>query len=140
MELVIHPDERLNVICQEVSEPDIDLMNEMARIMIGRNGAGLAATQVGSDKRVIVIHTDDPSNFKAMFNPEIVRTGKDEETMIEGCLSFPGRKKEKTRKVIVTVDYMDETGKEITEVFKRFPARVVQHEIDHLDGILCMED
>ena len=140
MELVIHPDERLKIKCTEVSEPDINLVNGMGKIMLSHRGAGLAATQVGSDKRVIIINTDNMSSIKAMFNPKIIRTGKDYDTMIEGCLSFPGKRKEISRKTIITVKYINEIGEQKTEVFKRFPARVIQHEIDHLDGILCMED
>lgn len=110
------------------------LADDMMRIMRKANGVGLAAPQVGVLQRIIVIA---PLDFKpmALINPVVVKS-EGEQTGSEGCLSIPGLYGDVKRAEYVEVDCLDRRGREITLELEGMPARVVQHEIDHLDGIL----
>lgn len=113
------------------------LIDSMIRIMKQANGIGLAAPQVGVLQRVIVIA---PEGIKpqALLNPVVVKA-EGEITLEEGCLSIPGLYGNVTRPEFVIVEAMDRRGREFTYELEGMPARVVQHEIDHLDGILFID-
>ena len=108
----------------------------MIETMYDANGVGLAAPQVGVLKRVIVIDIGD-GPF-ALINPTIIDSWG-EETDIEGCLSCPGFLGEVTRYAGVIVKGLDQQGQEITIEGEGLLARALQHEIDHLDGILFID-
>ena len=112
------------------------LLDDMAETMIEAEGAGLAAPQVGISKRVIVAR--DEEKILELINPVIV-DGKGNIVDIEGCLSFPGIYGEVPRAEYVQVTGLDREGKEVRLDAKGFLARVLQHEIDHLEGILFVD-
>jgi peptide deformylase len=101
------------------------------------NGAGLAAPQIGVPLRAIVTHIDGKT--RAVINPEIVETSEDEIEAEEGCLSIPGWYGPVWRKRQVLVRGLSPTGKRLKIKADEFEARVFQHEIDHLDGVLFIE-
>ncbi len=105
----------------------------MIEIMLGGRGIGIAANQVGFDRRVVVVKPSGQEPF-AMFNPEIV-SGSDECIDEEGCLSFPNLFIKINRFNNITIKYLDKTAKECTITLSGYDAKCIQHEIDHLDGI-----
>lgn len=100
------------------------------------NGVGLSAVQVGRLLRLIVIKTvSNPQITRIMFNPKILSYDGEPVSRIEGCLSFPGVFKYRSRPESVTVRFQDLLGVEITETFSGLPCQVIIHECFHLDGI-----
>ena len=110
------------------------LIDELMRVMRKANGIGLAAPQLGVSQRVVVIA---PHDYKptALINPKIIKMDG-EQIGQEGCLSIPGLYGDVKRAMYVEVEAMDRKGREFVFELEGLPARVVQHEIDHLDGIL----
>lgn len=100
------------------------------------DGAAIAAPQIGVSKRIVVIDYED--EYIELINPEIL-SSDGEQTGYEGCLSFPGFIGNVTRSDTVKVKYQDRDGKEITIERSGNMARCLQHEIDHLDGILFID-
>lgn len=113
------------------------LITEMMRAMRKANGVGLAAPQLGVSQRVIVIA---PLDYKptALINPRIVRM-EGEQIGQEGCLSIPGLYGDVKRANYVEVEALDRKGREVTFEMEGMSARVVQHEVDHLEGILFID-
>jgi peptide deformylase len=121
---------------------DDRLREEVARmgaLMNDSLGIGLAATQVGILHRVLVYRVEHDSPVNALVNPVIEWTGSDEETLEEGCLSLPGVHVDVERPVYVRVRAHDATGEPILIEASGLEARVIQHEIDHLDGVLILD-
>jgi peptide deformylase len=117
------------------------LATDMVETMFDANGVGLAAPQVGRSIRLLVAdasHYDDVGGPRVFINPEIVDSW-DEWTYDEGCLSVPGLNVELTRPEGVIVRFHDEKGVRHEEEFHQLWARVLQHEIDHLDGKLFVD-
>jgi peptide deformylase len=119
------------------------LADDMIETMHANNGVGLAAPQVGLSVRLLVAeHTPDPEDkeehgFKvALCNPEIVKASDEMETGPEGCLSIPGWVGEVPRHIGITVKGQTPEGKEVRIKAEHYYARVLQHEIDHLNGVL----
>ena len=112
-------------------------INEMMRIMRKAHGIGLAAPQVGLSQRLIVIA---PPDYKptALINPKIIKA-EGEQIGQEGCLSIPGLYGDVKRFEYVEVEAIDRKGRELIFELDGLAARVVQHEIDHLDGILFID-
>ena len=114
---------------------------QMLEKMREANGVGLAAPQVGALLRLFVVElpedeeNDQPAETYILFNPEIVK-GRGEQVGYEGCLSIPGYVGEVARREQITVQGLDERGKSVRLKVEGYLARVFQHEIDHLDGIL----
>ena len=124
---------RVKKVDKEIRQLIVDLAQTMAK---GR-GIGLAAPQVGVLKRVIVVHGDfKGQRILGLANPKITKKSKEKEKDTEGCLSFPGTFLEIKRAKEVEVKGLDINGKRIRLKAKGLLARVLQHEIDHLDGIL----
>jgi peptide deformylase len=139
-----YPDPRLREKAKPVAEitPAIQkLVDDMAETMYAAPGVGLAATQIGEPHRVFVIDTandDEPSNLRVFINPEIV--GRDGEvTWEEGCLSFPTVVEEIDRAEKVRVRALDRDGKPFELDCDGLLAVAVQHELDHLDGVLMID-
>jgi peptide deformylase len=111
----------------------------MGELMHDALGIGLAATQLGVLHRVLVYraYSDDP--LTALVNPVIEWAAEELETLEEGCLSLPGVHVEVERPAQVRVRARDVTGKELVVEAEGLEARVIQHEIDHLDGILILD-
>ena len=102
-------------------------------------GVGLAATQVGVLNRVLVYRVHQQAPFAALVNPEIEWSGHEEETMEEGCLSLPNVHVDVERKINIRVQALNEDGEPITIEASGLEARVIQHEVDHLDGVLVLD-
>lgn len=136
--IVKQPDEVLRKKAKEVTKitPNVQkLMADMAETMYDAQGVGLAAPQVGILKRVIVIDVGDEHGLIAMINPEIVER-EGEQFGAEGCLSIPGLNGDVRRAQTVTVRGLDREGQSLSVTGSGLLARALQHEIDHLDGIL----
>jgi peptide deformylase len=121
---------------------DDDLRAEVARmaaIMRDGLGVGLAATQLGVVHRVLVYRVGGDAPLAALVNPEIEWAGDEIETVEEGCLSLPGVHVDVERPIHVRVRARDEHGDEIGIEASGLEARVIQHEIDHLDGVLILD-
>jgi peptide deformylase len=121
---------------------DDALRDEIARmggLMNDALGIGLAATQLGTLHRVLVYRVEHDSPVNALVNPEIEWSGKDTEWMEEGCLSLPGVHVDVERPIHVRVKARDARGEPLTIEASGLEARVIQHEIDHLDGVLILD-
>jgi peptide deformylase len=142
---ILHfPDKRLREKAQPVTIIDDEiktLAEDMAETMYAAPGCGLAATQIGVPKRVFVIDTatkDEPSQLKVFINPEIIaRDG--ETTWEEGCLSFPSVNEEIKRAERVKVRALGLDGKPFELEADGLLAVAIQHENDHLDGVLMID-
>ena len=121
---------------------DEGLRQQVARmggIMADAHGVGLAAPQLGVSQRVLVYRVGPDAPLIALVNPELEWESRDEETMEEGCLSIPGVHVDVERPVHVRVRSRDERGDERLVEASGLEARVIQHEMDHLDGVLILE-
>ncbi len=139
-----YPDPRLRNRAVPVTEitPDIErLIEDMAETMYAAPGVGLAATQIGEPHRLFLIDIageDQPSDLKVFVNPEIIRR-EGTQCWDEGCLSFPGVTEEIKRAERVTVRALDRTGKTFELEADGLLAVAIQHENDHLDGVLMID-
>ncbi|MBV9006552.1 MAG: peptide deformylase [Solirubrobacterales bacterium] len=111
----------------------------MGELMNDALGVGLAATQLGVLNRVLVYRVQQEAPVVALINPELEWSGKESETAEEGCLSLPKVLVEVERPVHVRVSARDEQGEQIVVEASGLEARVIQHEIDHLDGVLILD-
>jgi peptide deformylase len=116
-----------------------DEVKRMGVLMDDALGIGLAATQLGVMHRVLVYRVDPEAPLGVLVNPTIEWSGDEVETMEEGCLSLPGVGVEVERPVRVRVSAQDETGAQLVVEASGLEARVIQHEVDHLDGVLILD-
>jgi peptide deformylase len=145
LELVKAPDPRLKLVSEPV--PDVDsklrrFMTDMVETMYAENGIGLAAIQVGVPKRVAVIDLDPGgANSKPIYivNPRIVEASGELSTYHEGCLSVPEVWDDVKRPATLTVEYTDEHGRLQTVKADGLFATCLQHEIDHINGLLFID-
>src|SRR5215210_3242093 len=114
-------------------------VRRMGQLMHDALGIGLAATQVGVMHRVLVYRVELEAPVAALVNPVLEWAGKDKEALEEGCLSLPGVLVDVERPIHVRVRAFDENGEEILIEASGLEARVIQHEMDHLDGVLILE-
>jgi len=114
-------------------------IGRMGRLMHEALGIGLAATQVGALHRVLVYRVEAESVIAALVNPVLEWASDDTEPMEEGCLSLPGVLVDVDRPVHVRVRAQDEWGEQILIEASGLEARVIQHEMDHLDGVLILD-
>jgi peptide deformylase len=139
LEILTRDNPRLRV--KAVRVPRVDdgvrkLMDDMVETMVSANGVGLAATQVGVSLRVIVLKVDN--QLLQLANPELIRASG-EQIGYEGCLSVPGYIGEVARAERVVVKALNRHGKEVRIKGEDLLARALQHEIDHLDGVLFVD-
>ncbi len=136
--LIIAPDTILRQVAVAIPLPPPEKLHQLARemfeAMIHHRGIGLAAPQVGHSIRLVVIAT--PGGPTAYVNPEVVKFSWRKVDMEEGCLSLPGVFGVVRRSQQVTVSYVTLGGKTVQEELKGMMARVYQHEVDHLNGVL----
>jgi peptide deformylase len=143
--ILIEPDPMLRKKCEPVSVVDNQLrtlMNDMAQTMYNAPGIGLAAIQVGILKRVVVIDLIKEGEEKNPFffvNPEIISTSKIKSKYEEGCLSIPGQFAEIERPSECNLKYLDYDGNKKELKATGLLATCIQHEIDHLNGILFID-
>jgi peptide deformylase len=116
-----------------------DEVARMAGLMSDALGIGLAATQVGIPHRLLVYRVEHDSPVNPLVNPEIQWSSKETEILSEGCLSLPGVHVDVERPIHVRVRAFDGEGEEILIEASGLEARVIQHEIDHLDGVLILD-
>jgi peptide deformylase len=116
-----------------------DEVKRMGALMDDALGIGLAATQLGVMHRVLVYRVEPEAPLGVLVNPTIEWSGDEVETMEEGCLSLPGVGVEVERPVRVRVSAQDETGAQLVVEASGLEARVIQHEVDHLDGVLILD-
>lgn len=139
-----YPDPRLRQKAQPVTTvtPEIEkLIEDMAETMYAAPGVGLAATQIGEPHRIFIVDIaaeDEPSNLMVFINPEITSTDGSQ-TGAEGCLSFPGVTEDVKRAAKVTIRAMDRKGKPFELEADELLAVAVQHELDHLEGVLMID-
>lgn len=133
--------------CEPVSDITSDIlctMDEMVKMMSAQNGVGLAAPQVGITKRFLVMMDPDTNVVYRMINPKITFKSENTCVMEEGCLSVLGADglpvyAKVKRPESVEIEWLDENGKSMKAKMSGVPARIVQHETDHLDGILFID-
>lgn len=143
--IIVAPDPRLKIKAKPVEAVDDvvrQFMDDMLETMYDANGIGLAAPQVGDSRRVIVVdvaRVDEDPQPMAMANPQIVDIADDDRTHEEGCLSLPDHYAEVVRPDWIKIRYLDRDN-EIRELHADgLLATCIQHEIDHLDGILFVD-
>jgi peptide deformylase len=137
-----YPDPVLRLKAQDVQEFDDDLVQlveRMKRLMQDARGVGLAANQVGVLRRVFVIQEAEDEEPRAIVNPMIVDRSEETEADDEGCLSMQGVVVGVERPVRVRIEARDEQGNAVELELEELPARVAQHELDHLDGVLILD-
>ena len=144
-DIVLVPDPVLRQVATPVAEVNDDirsLMNDMIETMYDAPGIGLAAPQIDVSQRVIVMDCSDdddkPQPLK-MANPEILEFGDEKASMEEGCLSIPSHNGEVTRPNSIKVRYLDENNKLCEIDCEGLLAVCIQHEVDHLNGVLFID-
>ncbi|HYY64074.1 MAG TPA: peptide deformylase [Gaiellaceae bacterium] len=137
-----YPDPVLRMRANEIESFDDDLrrlVERMTELMQDANGVGLAGTQVGTLQRLFVIQPTAEDDPRAFVNPVLVDRSDETVSDTEGCLSLQGVTVPVERALKVTVEGKDETGADVRLELEEHPARVAQHELDHLDGILIID-
>jgi peptide deformylase len=137
-----YPDPVLRLQAQEIEDFDGDLqqlVERMIHLMQDARGVGLAANQVGILRRVFVIQADEDEEPRALVNPVIVERSDELDEDEEGCLSMQGVVVPVERAVTIRVEARDAEGTPVTLELEGLPARVAQHELDHLDGVLILD-
>jgi len=135
-------------ILRQQSEPvtvfDDDLrefVKDLSRIMYKEDGIGLAAPQIGISRQILAIDVspvEDDGELEIYINPEILESSG-ESAIEEGCLSIPDVREEVTRSERIKLKFLDIDGNTHTKEFEEWPARVLQHEIDHLNAVLFVD-
>jgi peptide deformylase len=136
-----YPDPALRMKAGEVTEFDGALKQLVARmgsLMVDARGVGLAATQVGILQRVFVFSAGE-DEVRAIVNPQLAEASDERDVDDEGCLSMQRVLVPVERSVRVTLVGKDEEGEDVRLELEGMPARVVQHEVDHLDGVLILD-
>ncbi len=143
--LIILPDPLLRQVSEPVEQVDLEinrLADDMLETMYDAPGIGLAAIQIGVPRRMLVIDVskEDEENKPLVFiNPEILASSDERSTYEEGCLSIPDYYAEVERPATVTVSFVDREGKQQTIEADGLLATCLQHEIDHLNGVLFID-
>ena len=141
--LTLYPSPVLRKVAEPVESFDEELQQLVAGMfarMVASNGVGLAAPQIGLKKRVLVLNpTGEPEDDLALINPKIVDRMGQKESMEEGCLSFPGIYGRVERPDRCKVVAQDVSGNPIEAEYEGFVSRIIQHEYDHLEGVLLVD-
>ncbi|HET7808778.1 MAG TPA: peptide deformylase [Gaiellaceae bacterium] len=137
-----YPDPVLRMRAREVEEFDGDLeklAERLTHLLREANGLGLAATQIGVLRRVFAFLPDLEEEPVVLVNPTFTATSDERESDTEGCLSLQGVVIPVERHVSLTVEGKDLNGNDVRLELEELPARIVQHELDHLDGVLILD-
>lgn len=144
MEIITHPDDRLrrkavDIPLEEIGTKELnDFIADMTAQLVKHNGLGLSACQVGSERNLFLMRVGK-EGLLIFINPKIIaRTGKFWSRQ-EGCLSVPYVRKDIKRSKVVKVNFLDEKGEEHTIKVDKMDAAIIQHEIDHLNGVLIID-
>ena len=140
----IYGDEILRGEAGEVEEFGEELekfLAEMVETMIAEDGVGLAAPQVGVSRRIAVVNPDplNPDTLLTLVNPRILDCSDETECAEEGCLSVPGIRGKVERPIMIEVEYRDAGGEKHCIKVDGLVSRIIQHEMDHLDGVLFVD-
>ncbi len=144
-EILILPDKRLRLMSKPVARIDAatrKLVEDMFETMYDAPGIGLAAIQIGEPRRVVTMDLakkDEPKEPQVFINPELVSKSDDKNTHEEGCLSIPEYYEEVERPAAVKIRYLDLDGRQHEIDAEGLLATCIQHEIDHLDGVLFID-
>ena len=144
-ELRLHPDPVLREVCAAVTEFDEalrDLVDDLLAVMYAEEGRGLAAPQIGVTRRIFAMDAgwkDGAPSPRIFVNPVIVWSAEEVAGEDEGCLSLPDTPCHVVRPVAIRLRWQEVGGATREEGFDGFAARCIQHEIDHLDGRLCLD-
>ena len=140
MNIIKYPNNCLRVRSKNAEHFDNnlkDLVKSMENVLVESNGVGLSAVQIGLSLRIILIKC---GNFiMPMINPLIIHKIGSKSTILEGCLSIPNFYNKVERYKSIRVSFYDATGKHFTNDYKGFIARIIQHECDHLEGVLIID-
>jgi len=146
LDIVVYPDPRLKETCVPVAEITDDIRQlaaDMLETMYAAPGVGLAAPQVGRNIRMLVMDPamkDEEKNPRVLINPELTLSGEEVVSEQEGCLSVPMNYRADVKRMSKThLRALDLDGNVIEEDLEEFPAIILQHEFDHLDGILFID-
>ena len=137
-----YPDPALRMKAHDVESFDGDLarlVEQLEHLLVDANGLGLAATQLGVLRRVFALRPDPEGESQVLVNPRLVEGSGEKVSDDEGCLSLQGVVMPVERHERVTVEAQDPEGKDVRLELEGLPARVAQHELDHLDGILILD-
>ncbi len=137
-----YPDPVLRLQARKVEDFDGDLeqlVGRMMRLMVDARGVGLAANQVGVLRRVFVLQADEDEDPRALVNPTIVERSDEQDSDDEGCLSLQGVVVPVERSLRIRLEASDEKGEPVELELEGLAARVAQHEVDHLDGVLIVD-
>ena len=150
--ILIHPDPRLKKVCDPVTgiSPDMGkLAEDMLETMYDAPGIGLAAIQVGVPKRILVMDLQEPESDEegappvkkpmVFINPEILKESDEQSVYNEGCLSVPDQFAEVERPAVIRASWMDRDGRIHEEQLEGLLATCLQHEMDHLEGVLFID-
>ena len=145
LKLVYAPDPILkkeSASLPQVDEHHRELIKEMYEVMYSSNGVGLAAPQIGLNLRIFVLDAGSREDEKkpiTIINPKILSFGEEIVSYEEGCLSFPEHFAEIDRPEKIDIEFLDENNNKKSHKFVGFESRIIQHEIDHLNGILFVD-
>lgn len=139
--------ERASEVANIESEDIQNFIDDLIETCIDSNGVGIAAPQVYESKRIFIISSKPNPRYPnapemgplALINPEITSTSEEKEKDWEGCLSIPGIRGLVPRHRTIKVKYQTRDGEEVEDEFSDFIARIFQHELDHLDGIVFLD-
>jgi len=123
----------------KITKKTLKLLKDMEDSMLATKGVGIAAPQIGVNTRVVHITVNDGRDTFPMINPEILERSEMTETETEGCLSLPGKWGPVERSIWVKAKFTNEKGEERIMRFEEFEAKIVQHEVDHINGMLFID-
>jgi peptide deformylase len=144
-DILILPDKRLRLVSKPVAKIDAavrTLVEQMFETMYEAPGIGLAAIQIGEPRRVVTMDLakkDEPKQPRVFINPELIAKSDEKSTHEEGCLSIPEFYEEVERPARVTVRYLDLDGQQHETEVDGLLATCIQHEVDHLNGVLFID-
>tara|TARA_Y100000590_G_C15691911_1_gene1003720 strand:+ start:1631 stop:2143 length:513 start_codon:yes stop_codon:yes gene_type:complete len=145
LEIITAPDpilKKVSLPVERIGEQEIRLMDDMLETMYAAPGVGLSAIQVGVAKRIIVIDAGGDDRIDCplkIVNPKIIWKNNEEEYKDEGCLSFPDQQVSVKRPTEIEIEYLDEKNNKRNRRSVGLECVAIQHEIDHLDGILLID-
>lgn len=142
LDILVHPNTTLRTLCSEVETVDKKikrLCKDMVYTMNTKNGLGLAAPQIGEILRIITFKNQETPTDMIMLNPVIEKSSTQMSILKEGCLSVPDTLVDIVRPSEITVQFTTIKGKRQKKIFTGMNARIIQHEIDHLNGKLIID-
>lgn len=145
LDILTYPNENLREKSVEISNDELksdefqQFIDNLSETMLKEDGAGLAAPQVDTQKRVVVVNTDAAGKAQEFINPKILKKSLRKSIIDEGCLSLPGKFGRVKRSRKIKIQYLDRKGELHKIKCDDYLSRVLQHEVDHLDGVLFID-